>query len=195
MLFPPYERLQASVTPIPKGTTSSDPANYRPTYISAFSVKQLSSLKYISETFYLITSVGVTLSVIFSGASPKENQWLEHILLPQAQRPVAPNTWWRPWDLHGHSTKAFDSVPHRVLLAKLQSVNVHPHILKWICSYLCGRTQYVCVGGATSVLQPVISGVPQGSAHCYLISRYLLWQALCLCMQTTWCYTTSFIHK
>ena len=37
------------------------------------------------------------------------------------------------------------------------------HILKRIASYLCKRTQYVCVGGATSQQQPVISGVPQGS--------------------------------
>lgn len=60
-------------------------------------------------------------------------------------------------------SKAFDSVPHQPLLEKRQSVNVHPHVLKWIASYLCGRTQYVCVGGPSSQLQPVISGVPQGS--------------------------------
>ena len=57
-------------------------------------------------------------------------------------------------------TVTFDTIPHRLLL---QSVSVHPHILRWIASYLCGRTQYVCVGGASCQSQPVISGVPQGS--------------------------------
>ena len=60
-------------------------------------------------------------------------------------------------------SKAFDTVPHQPLLVKLQSVNVHPCILKLIGSYLYGRSQYVCVGGATSELHPVILGVPQGS--------------------------------
>ena len=38
-------------------------------------------------------------------------------------------------------------------------------ILRWIASYLCGRTQYVymCVGEASSQSQPVLSRVPQGS--------------------------------
>ena len=60
-------------------------------------------------------------------------------------------------------SKAFDTVPHQPLLVKLQSVNVHPCILKWIGSYSCRRSQYVCVGGAVSELHPVISGVPPGS--------------------------------
>ena len=62
-----------------------------------------------------------------------------------------------------HYSKAFDTVPHTCLLKKLESVNVHPLLLRWTARYLYGRSQYVCVGGSSSGLQPVLSGVPQGS--------------------------------
>ena len=60
-------------------------------------------------------------------------------------------------------SKAFDTVPHRRLLQKLESIDIHPLILRWIAHYLYGRSQYVCVGGSSSDLQPVLSGVPQCS--------------------------------
>ena len=56
--------------------------------------------------------------------------------------------------------KAFDSVPHRPLLAKL---NLPGNLLAWLQSYLTSRSQQVVVEGATSFKIPVISGVPQGS--------------------------------
>jgi len=36
-------------------------------------------------------------------------------------------------------SKAFDSVPHALLLQKLSAINVNPHIIKWIQSYLSCR--------------------------------------------------------
>ena len=59
--------------------------------------------------------------------------------------------------------KAFDTVPHRLLLEKLHGYDVHPVILRWIENYLTMRSQYVCVSGASSDILPVASGVPQGS--------------------------------
>ena len=59
--------------------------------------------------------------------------------------------------------KAFDSVPHAPLLEKLGATGLHPHILKWVQSYLTQRSQRVVVGGESSPSLPVISGVPQGS--------------------------------
>ena len=56
--------------------------------------------------------------------------------------------------------KAFDSVPHRLLLNKL---SVDPYLLQWIASYLCERTQSVCIDGSSSEPLSVVSGVPQGS--------------------------------
>ena len=59
--------------------------------------------------------------------------------------------------------KAFDSVPHRLLVQKLIQLDIHPHIVAWISSYLYNRHQVVGVEGAKSSSQHAISGVPQGS--------------------------------
>ena len=59
--------------------------------------------------------------------------------------------------------KAFDSVPHIVLLRKIAALNPDPHLYHWIANYLCQRTQAVGVDGETSATLPVISGVPQDS--------------------------------
>ena len=77
--------------------------------------------------------------------------------------------------------KAFDTVPHRVrpLLEKLKQLNLNPILVRWICSYLMGRSQKVVVDGETSETMHVDSGVPLGSVlgpllfiiHIYRILR------------------------
>ena len=59
--------------------------------------------------------------------------------------------------------KAFDSVPHSLLLQKLSEIEVDPYIIQWIRNYLTCRSQHVVVGGEESCVLPVVSGVPQGS--------------------------------
>ena len=59
--------------------------------------------------------------------------------------------------------KAFDSVPHSLLLQKLSEIEVDPYIIQWICNYLTCRSQLIVVGGEQSCVLPVIPGVPQGS--------------------------------
>ena len=65
--------------------------------------------------------------------------------------------------------KAFDSVPHRSLVDKLQSIGLDQYILRWIVFYLSDRSQYVVLNGERSPTHAVMSGVPQGSVlgHCY----------------------------
>ena len=59
--------------------------------------------------------------------------------------------------------KAFDSVPHRNLIDKLESLGLNRYIVEWTQSYLTNRQQHVLVGGESSNSLPVLSGVPQGS--------------------------------
>jgi len=59
--------------------------------------------------------------------------------------------------------KAFDSVPHNLLLHKLHLLGMHPRALGWFSNWLHGRTQAVSIANAISSYTSVSSGVIQGS--------------------------------
>ena len=59
--------------------------------------------------------------------------------------------------------KAFDKVPHRRLLYKLDYYEIRGSTHKWISSWLSERSQKVVLDGQASDPVPVLSGVPQGS--------------------------------
>ena len=58
---------------------------------------------------------------------------------------------------------AFDKVPHRRLLYKLDDYGIRGSTHKWITSWLSERSQKVVLDGQASDPVPVLSGVPQGS--------------------------------
>ena len=60
-------------------------------------------------------------------------------------------------------SKAFDVVNHRLLLLKLKLIGFPDIFIRWIRSYLCGRTQKVVYNSCFSETISVTSGVPQGS--------------------------------
>ena len=60
-------------------------------------------------------------------------------------------------------SKAFDSVPHNLLIHKLRSFGFKGNLLNWIQNYLSDRHQSVIIDGKESDSLPVTSGVPQGS--------------------------------
>lgn len=61
-------------------------------------------------------------------------------------------------------SKAFDLVPHPILLSKLRSIGIGTGALTWFHSYLTGRSQAVTDRtGQCSHWLPTTTGVPQGS--------------------------------
>ena len=59
--------------------------------------------------------------------------------------------------------KAFDTVPHDILLKKLYAYGIRGPALQLLKSYLTDLTQYVIYDGAQSTTLQISCGVPQGS--------------------------------
>ena len=60
-------------------------------------------------------------------------------------------------------SKAFDTVPHKHLISKLEAYGITGNISKWIQNFLTGRKQQVSVRKELSDWADVLSGVRQGS--------------------------------
>ena len=60
-------------------------------------------------------------------------------------------------------SKAFDCMPHELLIAKFKAYGVQDQSIKIIKSYLSDREQRVRIGNVHSSWKTTIKGVPQGS--------------------------------
>ena len=68
--------------------------------------------------------------------------------------------------------KAFDTVDHQILLAKLNHYGIRGVSNDWFKSYLSNRSQYVSINGYDSGLAAINCGVPQGSVLGPLLFLY-----------------------
>ena len=60
-------------------------------------------------------------------------------------------------------SKAFDCVPHDLIITKMHAYGFNMDALKLILSYLTNREQATCINSIYSMFQEIISEVPQGS--------------------------------
>ena len=70
-------------------------------------------------------------------------------------------------------SKAFGSINHDILLAKMKDVGVSSTCLAWFESYLSERHQAVRINSTLSDELPVVSGVPRDVFSVRYISAYM----------------------
>ena len=156
-IFPDELKL-ADIIPIHKKDSTSDKKNYRP----------ISLLPTISKVFERLIEKQLRrffdkkLSKYLCGF--RKGYSTQHSLLDLL------NKWKR--SLHNKGkigavlmdlSKAFDCLPHDLLIAKLKAYGVGTNSLKLIFSYLSNRKHRVRIGSSFSDWLNIIFGVPQGS--------------------------------
>ena len=148
------------VTPIPKEGDQLDPGNWRP--ISQMPIIGCLVEKAIHiQLRYYIDSTGLlrwnqhgfrsgksTGSAIFQYVKELYN------LLDKSEITISTYIDYK---------KAFDTVPHNILLKKLALYGFSANTISWFENYLAKRKQCTIVNGHGSELKPVNFGVPQGS--------------------------------
>ena len=157
---PPQVWKHSNVVPIPKKSSASSVRDYRPisllSIISKILEKHIHML--ITEHISLYSPLSAVQWGFQSGKSTELallntiNDWL---VCMEKRHDVG--------TVFFDFSKAFDSVPHLALLAKLRHIGLSQDLISWIHNYLSGRSQCIVVNGATSERVSVLSGVLQGS--------------------------------
>ena len=156
----PDDWKQAIVTPIYKSGKKSDPLNYRPISLTSVPCKVMERL--IRDKIMDHLESNNLLSKHQHGFRSNRSCLTQLLEYFQEVHEILEDG--DPVDaIYLDCRKAFDTVPHKRLLAKLQAYGISGKILKWIESFLSNRSQRVAVKGVLSDPLPVRSGVPQGS--------------------------------
>ena len=156
----PAEWTSAWITPVFKKGAKSDPANYRPVSLTSIACKLLEHCICTHVRGHLDTH-GI-LSPANHGFRKKHSCETQLLLTTHDLLRLRDE---------GHQvdvaildfSKAFDTVPHKRLLGKLEHYGIRGNVHRWVESFLTGRKQAVVVDGVFSRQEDVLSGVPQGT--------------------------------
>ena len=156
----PAEWKKARIIPIYKKGDSSDPSNYRPIALTSIPCKVMERI--IHSTMLNFIKENNILSEDQFGFLPGRSTCLQ--LLSVLEDLTCSVDDGIPLDVVLIDfAKAFESVVHDKLVAKLDWYGFRGNLLSWLKDFLSERLQYVVVGKSESNIQPVQSGVPQGS--------------------------------
>ena len=157
-----HDWLCANINPLFKTGDRTDPANYRPISLTSIPCKifehilhkhimnHLDSHNILTDTQHGFrpkrsceSQLIVTHHDITKYLDRRDTKQVDAIVLDFA--------------------KAFDKVPHKRLLKKLEFYGIRGPILHWLTAFLTNRTQRVLLDGSSSDSVSVTSGVPQGT--------------------------------
>lgn len=154
----PSEWKLAHVTPIFKQGNRELPSNYRPISLTSIVCKMMEHI----ILHLMQNKLNEILSINQHGfrshlSCTTQLACLTHDILSNMDNGMATHA--AVLDF----SKAFDLVPHHLLIQKLIEYKVNPLLVKWISSFLTSRFQRVVIKGHKSDAVAVTSGVPQGS--------------------------------
>ena len=161
----PDDWRQANVAPIFKKGEKYDAANYRLVSLTCICCKTLEHIIVSKINKHLaFESILADCHYGFRSQRSCETQLVQffHDLVSNLDRAL--NRYQRQTDvIIMDFANAFDKVPHRSLLYKLDYYGIRGSTHKGITSWLSGRFQKVVLDGQASDPVPVLSVVPQGS--------------------------------
>ena len=156
----PTDWKHANVTPIFKKGDKLDPGNCRPISLFSQICKVLESILRDNILNHLNTH---TLLLKSQHGFTKGKSCLTNLLLFLEDVTKAIDEG-KPLDvIYLDFSKAFDKVPHKRLLHKIEFHGISGNVAAWIGEWLCDRKQQVVLDGKCPRLQDVLSGVPNGS--------------------------------
>ena len=155
----PQEWRDANINPLHKKGSRSSKKNYRPVSLTSQVVKLMERV--IQDHLQSLLSKNRTIHCDQHGFQERCScitQLLECL-----------NDWTDNFDneiqtdaIYLDFAKAFDTVPHKSLILKLQQAGIRGLVLDWIRSFLANRRQRVILRNGVSSWRTVTSGVPQG---------------------------------
>ena len=154
----PHSLKKAVVTPVFKKSDPLEKSNYRPVSVLTGIAKIFEAVICDQMTMHFDTFLSSSL------AAYRKSYSCEDVLLKSIED-------WREALDRSHFvgcmsmdlSKAFDSLPHNLLLAKLLTYGMSECAVELIRSYLTDRPQCVKIGNDYSLWKAMKRGVPQGS--------------------------------
>ena len=150
----------AKVVPVFKKDSKLDYSNYRPISLPSNIEKILEKLMYKRlYTFFINNDVIYNLQFGF-----RQQYSTSHVLINITENiRKALDDGNIGWGVFADLQKAFDTVDHQMLLAKLNHYGIRGVPNDRFKSYQSNRSQYVSINGYESGLTAINCGVPQGS--------------------------------
>ena len=151
---------EALVSPIHKGGSTSDPAQYRPVCLTSHVGKTMERM--VREAMVGHMEVMDKMDKSQHG-SRQGRSTLSQLLEHHDEIVKMLETGQNVDVIYLDFAKAFQKCDHGLLLHKLKSLGITGKLARWIGSFLAGRKQRVVVDGQTSTSYTVTSGVPEGT--------------------------------
>jgi len=156
----PKDWKLANVSPIFKKGDKSNVENYRPVSLTSFYGKVLEKIikKHIEKFLNDSKFINGTQHGFTKGRSCQTN-----LLICQNSVVSMIDSGSSVDIIYLDFQKAFDKVPHGMLMEKIRGAGIGGRLADWLENWLTGRTQRVGINGCYSDWVEVTSGVPQGS--------------------------------